>query len=431
LIFYGRLISHLGSEIWSSCFLIDQKWLFGLDSHHKFGIENMQLSEMQIDYCMECGVCTGSCPVAMELDGFSPRQMIKRALKDPQGDILASSDLWACLSCSRCSDRCPVEIDFPAFIRGLREKARQQDNLPKLSHHGMFHTITSIQAAQIEQERAKHDLTQPDLTKRGRTKQDRIGWAKEAGKISDTGEYFYFTGCIAYYDLAFEYLDLKMIKSAENNLRLLNKMGIQPVVSNDECCCGHDAFWCGDEKTFETLAKKNIETIEKSGAKTVIFGCPEGYSMFKEAYTQRFGPLPFEVMHITQFLAEKLPGTDLRFKANSPRRVTFQDPCRLGRRSGIYEAPRQLIQMVEGCDLGEMEHNRENAVCCGTTAWMQCSSCSKVMQIQRLKEAEAAGACAIITACPKCQIHLTCAKKNTGHDLEIIDLVSFLADNLV
>ncbi|MCP4718168.1 MAG: 4Fe-4S dicluster domain-containing protein, partial [Desulfobacteraceae bacterium] len=93
----------------------------------------MQLSEQQIDYCMECGVCTGSCPVAMELEGFSPRQMIKRAMKEPEGEILSSPDLWACLSCSRCSDRCPVEIDFPAFIRDLREKARKQENLPKLS----------------------------------------------------------------------------------------------------------------------------------------------------------------------------------------------------------------------------------------------------------------------------------------------------------
>jgi len=406
-------------------FLDTPKECFCFDLYHKFGRENMQLSEMQIDYCMECGVCTGSCPVAMALDGFSPRQMIKRAMKEPEGEILSSPDLWACLSCSRCSDRCPVEIDFPAFIRGLRQKARLQENLPKLSHHGMFHTIVSLQAARIEHDRAKPGGAPV------KPEQDRIGWAKAAGKISDTGDYFYFTGCIAFYDVAFEYLDLKMLTSAENNLKLLNKMGIEPVISNDECCCGHDAFWCGDETTFETLARKNIETIKKSGAKTVIFGCPEGYSMFKEAYTERFGPLPFEVCHITQFLAQRLPTTDLTFKAGSVDRVTFQDPCRLGRRSGIYEAPRQLIQMVTGCELAEMEHNRENAVCCGTTAWMQCSACSKEMQIQRLKEAEAVGAKAIITACPKCQIHLTCAKKNTAHDLAIIDLVSFLADNLV
>jgi len=370
----------------------------------------MRLSKQQIDYCMECGVCTGSCPVAIELDGFSPRQMIKRTMVKPEGDILDSSDIWACLSCSRCSDRCPVEIDFPEFIRSLRDKARQRENVPKLSHHGMFHTITSLQASGI--------------------RQDRIGWTKEAGRISKTGDYFYFTGCIAFYDTAFQYLDLKMIETAKNNLKLLNKMGINPVISNDECCCGHDAFWSGDENTFVTLAERNIEAINKSNAKTVIFGCPEGYSMFREAYTDKFGQLPFEMFHITEFLAKELPKSDIVFKQGTLDTVTYQDPCRLGRRSGIYDAPRDLVNLVDGTTLSEMEHNRENAVCCGTTAWMQCSSCSKVMQIQRLKEAEAAGAQAIITACPKCQIHLTCAKKNTDHDIDIIDLSSYLMDHI-
>ncbi len=80
--------------------------------------------------------------------------------------------------------------------------------------------------------------------------------------------------------------------------------------------------------------------------------------------------------------------------------------------------------------LSEMEHHRENAVCCGTTAWMGCSACSKVMQKQRLEEAEAAGAQMIITSCPKCRIHLTCAQKNTDHNIEIKDLASFLAANI-
>jgi len=370
----------------------------------------MQLSKQQIDYCMECGVCTGSCPVAMELENFSPRRMIKRTLDEKEGDILQSKDIWACLSCSRCSDRCPVEIDFPAFIRTYRKKARQEDNLPKLSHHGMFHTITSIQAKGV--------------------KQDKLGWAKETGRISEKGDYYYFAGCITYYDVAFQYLDLQMIESAKNNLLLLNKLGIDPVMSNDECCCGHDAFWCGDDDTFLTLAKKNIETIAATGAKTVIFGCPEGYSMFREVYAEKLGPLPFEIIHITEFLAKELSGDEIRFRPGKKKIVTFQDPCRLGRRSGIYDAPRQLISLVPETLFAEMEHNRENAVCCGTTAWMECSTCSKVMQMQRLKEAEEVGAEAIITACPKCQIHLTCATKNTDHNIDIIDLASYLAENM-
>jgi heterodisulfide reductase subunit D len=370
----------------------------------------MQLTKQQIDYCMECGVCTGSCPISYERAGFSPRQMIKRTLVEPDGDILQSDDLWACLSCSRCSDRCPVGIDFPEFIRSYREKALGIANNPRYSHHGIFQTISTIQAGILQQ--------------------SRIAWAEEAGSIKEKGDYFYFVGCAPYHNTVFQYLDLNMIDPAKSILTLLNKIGIEPVVSNDERCCGHDAFWGGNEELFATLARKNVETIVNSGAKTVIFGCPEGYSNFKENYPKIVGELPFEIVHITEFLLEKLQESEVVFKDMKNGTVTFHDPCRLGRRTGMYEQPRDLIKLVPNSSFKEMENNRENAVCCGTTAWMECSSCSKTMQTKRLNEALQAGAQTLITACPKCQIHLTCAKSGTEIDLEIKDLYSYLADNL-
>ncbi|PQP34165.1 (Fe-S)-binding protein, partial [Desulfobacteraceae bacterium SEEP-SAG9] len=105
----------------------------------------MQLTRKQIDYCMECGVCTGSCPISRELPTFSPRQMIKRSLMQSNVDLLQSRELWACLSCARCSERCPAEIDFPEFIRSYREKARKAGNLPRESHHGILQFIADLQ----------------------------------------------------------------------------------------------------------------------------------------------------------------------------------------------------------------------------------------------------------------------------------------------
>lgn len=367
----------------------------------------MQLTKQQIDYCMECGVCTGSCPISQERSQFSPRQMIKRTLVEVEGDILKSKDIWACLSCSRCSDRCPVGIDFPAFIRSYRQKAIEVANLPSESHHGIFQTVTNIQAGNLQQ--------------------DKTGWAKEAGKTVEKGDYFFFVGCLPYHNVVFQYLDLNLIDSAKDVLTILNKIGIEPVVSNDERCCGHDAYWSGKQELFVKLAKKNVEVIKASGAKTVIFSCPEGYSTFKEHYPEVVGELDFEVVHITEFLADKLAEQTFSGRGGA---VTFHDPCRLGRRSGIYELPRQLINLVPGTELKEMANNRENAVCCGTTAWMECSSCSKTMQIQRLQEAKEAGADTLLTACPKCQIHLTCAKSNTDIDVEVKDLYAYLAENL-
>jgi Fe-S oxidoreductase len=207
-------------------------------------------------------------------------------------------------------------------------------------------------------------------------------------------------------------------------------MGIEPVISNDERCCGHDAFWSGDEETFRKLAQWNLETIKSSGAKTVIFSCPEGYTTFKSHYPKYFGELPFEVLHVTEFLARELPKTSLTFADSPDGPVSYQDPCRLGRMAGIYDAPRQLLQLVPQTRLVEMPRNRENALCCGTSAWMECSGCSKAMQLERLGEAIGTGARTLITACPKCQIHLTCAKSNTDLDIDIVDLYGFLANAL-
>ena len=368
------------------------------------------LTQKQVDYCMECGLCTGSCPVSRELSEFSPRQMIKRAVLDPDGGLVRSRELWACLSCANCSTRCPVDIDFPEFISSHRQKALQADNLPLESHHGILQAIAGLQTADLNQQ--------------------RNGWAKEAGAFRETGDTFYFVGCLPFFDVTFRYLDLSPLETARSILTLLNKMDIEPVISNNERCCGHDALWCGDHDTFRKLAKWNLEVIKSAGAKTVLFSCPEGYVTFKKYYPKYFGALPFEVLHMTEFLDRELPNANLTFQASSAEALTYHDPCRLGRLAGIYEAPRQLLQSLPKIELKEMERNRENALCCGTSAWMECSSYSKAIQFDRIQEATQTGAQTLITACPKCQIHLTCAQSGTDSDLKVSDLYTYLTQRL-
>ena len=371
---------------------------------HKF------LTQKQIDYCMECGLCTGSCPVSREMSTFSPRQIIKRAMLDPDGGLVRSREIWACLSCASCSGRCPADIDFPEFISSHRQEARRAGNLPQESHHGILQAIAGLQT---------HNL-----------KQQRTGWAQNAGIFQDRGQYFYFVGCLPFFDVTFRYLNLSPLETARSILTLLNKMGIEPVISNDERCCGHDALWCGDHPTFRKLAEWNLAVIKSSGAKTVLFSCPEGYITFKHYYPKYFGALPFEVLHMTEFLDRELHKTGLSFGAASAETVTYHDPCRLGRLAGIYAPPRKLLEMLPETRLVEMERIRENALCCGTSAWMECSRYSKAIQNERLQEAFLTGAQTLITACPKCQIHFTCAQQDTDIDLKVIDLYTYLRQRL-
>jgi Fe-S oxidoreductase len=272
----------------------------------------------------------------------------------------------------------------------------------------MLQTITSIQTQDIQQ--------------------NRISWVED-GKIQQTGDVFYFVGCRPYYDVVFRGIDAGSIKGPQNILKILNACGVEPVVSNDERCCGHDALWNGDEDKFKKLAQINLDVIRASGAKQVIFNCPEGYYTFKKTYPEYFGDLGFEPIHILDFLADKIKDGAIEFE-EAEQVVTYHDPCRLGRLAGIYDAPRELLNAIPGIELREMERSRENGVCCGTTGWTNCSSCSKEIQMQRLTEAGDTGAGTVITACPKCQIHFRCTKSAFDLEIEVTDLYDLLADRI-
>jgi Fe-S oxidoreductase len=358
-------------------------------------------------YCLDCGVCTGSCPVSRVFPDFSPRQIIERSLYELEEP--SDETIWNCLTCAQCSVRCPANIDFPEFIRLMRDEAHALGFAGVPAHNGMLQTIMSIQTRNI--------------------RQNRTFWI-EAGRTKDKGEIFYFVGCRPYFDVIFRDINAGSIRGAQNVLKILNACGVEPVVSNEERCCGHDALWNGDEEKFKLLAQLNLDLIHGSGAKQVIFSCPEGYHTFKNMYPKYFGALGFEPVHILDFLKKKIQEGAMQFE-KSEEIVTYHDPCRLGRLAGVYDSPRQLIKAVPGLELSEMPRSRENAICCGTTGWMNCSSCSKEIQMQRLAEATHTGASTLVTACPKCQIHFRCAEATFDFGIEITDLFDLLAERLV
>jgi len=358
-------------------------------------------------YCLDCGVCTGSCSVSRVFPDFSPRQIIERSLYELED--FSDETIWNCLTCAQCSVRCPADINFPEFIRLMRDGAHGLgfDGMP--AHNGMLQTIMAIQTKDI--------------------KQNRTSWIED-GKTKETGDVFYFVGCKPYFNVIFENIDAGSIQGAQNVLKILNTCGVEPVVSNNERCCGHDALWNGNEDTFKQLARLNVEVIRASGAKQVIFSCPEGYHTFKEYYPKFLGELDFEPVHILDFLAAKLDEGVVQLEESDEKIVTYHDPCRLGRLAGVYDAPRKLLEAIPGIELKEMPRSRENGVCCGTSGWMNCSSCSKEIQMQRLKEAKETGAGTVVTACPKCQIHFRCAKQAYNLDIEITDLFDIVAERI-
>ena len=362
-------------------------------------------------YCLECGICTGSCPISRINPQYSPRLFVEKALLISEEELIEDYDLWTCLTCGACSKRCPSLVDYQDFMRRTRNLAIEIENRGICTHAGTIQAVASLQ---------QNDFVQKDLS-----------WISDDLKIKETGDVLFFVGCSPYFNVIFNNIGANSLDATKSSIKILNALGIEPAVRPDERCCGHDAYWTGELETFKQLAKKNLEMIQKSGAKKVIFSCAEGYTTLKTIYPKFFGKLKFEVQHISQFIAEKVEAGELKFKELSEK-VTYHDPCRLGRFESEYEAPRKVLQAIPGLELIEMPRNRENSLCCGSSTWINCTQVNKKIQVEKLKEAQSTGAATMVTACPKCNIHLNCTMHDNGFqfDVKIKDLASLVAEAL-
>ena len=361
--------------------------------------------------CLECGKCTAMCPLAARGD-FSARMIPRQELEEEL--LQGGSGLQRCLTCASCELRCPQGIHFTELVQKLRELALQRGVKPDCPHGGALHCMMRMMA-------------------QGGMVQDRLGWLSEDLKTDpEKGEVFYWVGCTMYYDAFFSELEVGTLAGTRAAVKLLNKLGVTPVVSPEERCCGHDLLWSGDRKNFELLAKHNVKLVADSGAETLVISCAEGLRTWKIDYEPFFTGKPPRIMHLTEYLAEHLP--ELKFKTNGQRRVTFQDPCRLGRHLEIYDPPRQVLEALPGVELNEMVHSGRAATCCAGGPWLHCDQCAKQIQVGRLREARATGAQVLVTSCPKCQIHFRCAMKDPRMEdqleIEMRDLAELVADAL-
>ncbi|UCB46043.1 MAG: (Fe-S)-binding protein [Spirochaetota bacterium] len=331
------------------------------------------------------------CPVARVNPDFSPSQIAMLASGKPD-KLLASQLIWECLACGLCKITADVNMSY--FIRDSREKASKEGYFPTHTHGGMF-----ISAQRLS--------TNPERFKKSYGKPRRNNWLEEDLKVeSETGKYLFWAGGASFFDAAMPELELKITNSARFAVRLLNTLGIKPVVLENERFSGHDLLWTGDREGFKQLAEQNIKAITKSKARVVVSASPEDYYTLSKSYPEFFGDLDFKVLHITEILAQKLDR--LKFY-ELKKRVTYHDSCRLGRGMGVYDPPRAILRAIPGIELVEMPTTREDASCCGTSCWIQCSRYSKMMQVNRLREATGVGAELLVSACWECTIHLRCA----------------------
>jgi Fe-S oxidoreductase len=227
---------------------------------------------------------------------------------------------------------------------------------------------------------------------------ERDAWAKglSVKPFAEGMELLYFVGCYYSYDP-------RLKKVAVATAKILRKAGVDfGILGSRESCCGESIRKTGNEDAFKTLAKDNIKAFIDNGVKKVLVASPHCYHSFKNEYPEFM--VNFEVVHITQLLAELIEQGRLELDGSFDKKVTYHDPCYLGRHNGVYDAPREVLQELPGLQLVEMADSRENSLCCGGGGgriWMETPKEERFSDL-RVAQAAEVGADVLATSCPYC-----------------------------
>ena len=222
-----------------------------------------------------------------------------------------------------------------------------------------------------------------------------------------------------------------MKKVAAATVKILNQAGVDfGILGEKESCCGESIRKTGNEQVFKQLAKENIKTFIDRGVKKILVSSPHCYHTFKNEYPE-FN-VHFEIIHISQLLSELMKDGRLKPVRDYGKKITYHDPCYLGRHNKIFDAPRDVLNNIPGAPLTEMAENRENSFCCGGGGgriWMETPKEERFSDL-RLKQAVETGAEVMVTACPYCLTNFTDSSLSleNGQKIEIKDITEIVQE---
>jgi Fe-S oxidoreductase len=252
----------------------------------------------------------------------------------------------------------------------------------------------------------------------GSTEEDRT-W-DTAGPASGSDGLLYFPGCIVRYWLP---------ELASQTTKILQSAGLRWLtLGKKEWCCGTPLLVTGRITLAEKVSRHNLGLLEKTGVKRVVTSCPGCYRTLKYD-NPTLEKASIDVLHVTELLEELIKKGAIELIHSLPEKVTYHDPCELGRRSRIFDAPREIFSRIKGLDLREMPRNREEALCCGGGGAVKASnpSLARRVTIERLEEARRLGVNKIVSCCPSCKMNFEEAIASASLPLETLDLTELVA----
>lgn len=347
--------------------------------------------------CFQCGLCDSVCPWNRVRD-FSMRKLVRQAtfgLTD-----IESEDMWLCTSCGRCPQHCPRDVKQIESGIALRRLATE---------YGVFH-------ASAKPVRTIRGGLVGEGNPFGEARKKRADWAEgvSVNTFTEGMEYLYFPGCYPSYDP-------RLKKVAQATATILNKAGVEfGILGEQENCCGESIRKTGDEEVFQRLAKENIKTFIDNGVKKIIVSSPHCYHTFKNEYPEFM--VHFEIVHMSQLLFELINEGRLEINREYVKKVTYHDPCYLGRHNGVYDEPREVLKKIPGLELNEMSDSRVDSLCCGGgggRVWMETQKGERFSDL-RIDQAIEVGAEELVTCCPYCITMFEDSRLTMGVDDKIV-----------
>ncbi len=329
--------------------------------------------------CFQCGLCDVVCPWN-RVRKFSMRKIVRQAALGLTE--IESEDIWLCTTCGRCPQHCPRDVQQIESGVALRRIATEYGVFPKsVTPLRTVHASLVSEGNPLNEDRSK-----------------RADWAEglSVKSFTEDMEILYFPGCYFSYDP-------RLKKVARAVAGILKTVGIDfGILGTAENCCGESIRKTGDEEVFRRLARENIKTFIDNGVRKILVSSPHCYHTFKNEYPEFM--VNFEVVHITQYLFELIREGRIEFSGQYRKKVTYHDPCYLGRHNGIYEEPRDVLQKIPGLELIEMPDCRVDSLCCGGGGgriWMETAKGERFSDL-RLEQAMGTGAEVLATSCPYC-----------------------------
>ena len=357
--------------------------------------------------CFQCGLCDVVCPWN-RVRLFSMRKIVREAAFG-MTDI-ESEDIWRCTTCGRCPQQCPRDVKQIESGVALRRIATE---------YGVFPTA-------VRPIRAVRGSLMGEGNPMNETRKNRGNWAEgiSVKTFTEGMEILYFPGCYLCYDP-------RLKKVARATADILNRAGVDfGILGAKENCCGEGIRKTGDEEVFKRLAKENIKTFVDHGVKKILVSSPHCYHTFKNEYPEFM--VNFEVVHISQYLSQLINEGRLKIAGEYGKKITYHDPCYLGRHNNIYEEPRDILKKIPGLELIEMPDSRKDSLCCGGGGgriWMDTPKNERFSDL-RLKQANEVGAQMLVTACPYCITNFEESRLNLEYDkvLEIRDITEIIQE---